>query len=122
MISHELRDQAYADSDPHDLFGRYQEACSGLVIFTFGNGPLWYSRTNGGRKIAWPYPIEPLDTTGAGDAFRGAIAYGLWRNWDDPRTVDFACAVAACVCLSVPHALNAPDLDGVLAFMEQNRR
>jgi sugar/nucleoside kinase (ribokinase family) len=68
-----------------------------------------------------PNAIEPVDSTGAGDSFRGAIAYGLLQGWEDEHVVDFASAVAACVCMSYPHALNAPDLDGVLAFIEQHR-
>jgi sugar/nucleoside kinase (ribokinase family) len=120
-ISHELRDQAYAGRDMREVFGHYLETCRGLVIFTFGGDELWYARRGGPIASYRPYAIEPVDTTGAGDSFRGAIAYGLLQGWTDERTVDFASAVAACVCMSYPHALNAPGLDGVLTFIEQHR-
>jgi sugar/nucleoside kinase (ribokinase family) len=61
-----------------------------------------------------------VDTTGAGDMFRAGIIYGLLQHRDDENTVDFASAVAACVWLTLPHTLGAPNLDGVLAFMKNN--
>jgi sugar/nucleoside kinase (ribokinase family) len=121
VISHELRDQAYVGRDIDEVFAQYLANCSGLVIFTFGSDELWFGRRGGRRVTASPYVIEPVDTTGAGDSFRGAIAYGLLQEWPDERTIEFASAVAACVCLTVPHALNAPDLDTVLAFIEKHR-
>lgn len=122
VISHELRGQAYRDREPAQVFARYQELCAGLVIFTFGADELWFARGPGERRVAQPYAIEPIDSTGAGDSFRGAIAYGILQGWADERVIDFASAMAACVCLTLPHALNAPDLDGVLAFMKSAPR
>jgi sugar/nucleoside kinase (ribokinase family) len=118
-VSHELRDQAYAGRDLRQVFGDYLAACEGLVIFTFGGGELWYGRRGGSLTTRQPYRIEPIDTTGAGDAFRGALAYGLLKGWPDEQTIDFASAVAACVCLTMPHALDAPSLEEVTAFMER---
>ena len=121
-VSHELRDQAYADREIGEVFERYLESCRGLVIFTFGGAELWYGRSGGSLTRFRPYEIEPVDTTGAGDSFRGAIAYGLLAGWPDERVVEFASAVSACVCLTMPHALNAPDLAEVLEFMKGHRR
>jgi len=117
VISHELRDQAYAGHDLGEVFLNYQATCKGLVVFTFGADCTWYARPGQRRKTHIPYKIDPLDTTGAGDSFRGAIAYGLLQNWSDEKVLQFASAVAACVCLTRPHALNAPNLAGVLEFM-----
>ena len=119
IISHELRDQAYPGADLQEIFKAYQAHCEGLVIFTFGADELWYARRDQPVKKYKPYRIKPVDTTGAGDSFRAGIVYGLLQSWDDKSTVEFASAVAACVCLTVPHALNAPDLKGVLAFMKE---
>jgi sugar/nucleoside kinase (ribokinase family) len=121
IVSHELRDQAYRDQDMLEIFKKYQNGCEGLVIFTFGADELWYARRNQSIRKYKPYKIMPVDTTGAGDSFRAGIVYGLLKSWDDESTVDFASAVAACVCLSAPHALNAPGLEGVLAFMKERK-
>ncbi len=121
VISHELRDQTYRGLDPLAVFKEYLSKCSGLVIFTFGSDELWYARRGEAVKKHPPYDIVPVDTTGAGDSFRGAIAYGLLKGWSDEETIDFASAVAACVCLTLPHTLNAPGLEGVQRFRAEQK-
>jgi len=117
IISHELTDHAYPDGNMREIFEKYQGTCKGLVIFTFGSDELWYARQGQTMRTFKPYAIKPVDTTGAGDTFRAGIIYGLLKSWDDEATIEFASAVAACVCLTIPHSLNAPGLDGVLEFM-----
>lgn len=50
----------------------------------------------------WRYPacsvLDIVDTTGAGDAFRAGLCYGLVQRWPLTRTVAFASAAAACHC------------------------
>ncbi len=121
IISHELRDQSYPGEDMDKLFRQYQIHCSGLIIFTFGSKAVWYGRRNQEKQIYTPYKIEPVDTTGAGDSFRAGIVYGFLQSWDDRSIVDFASAVAACVCLTYPHTLNAPGLDGVQKLMNKHK-
>ncbi|MBN2272809.1 MAG: hypothetical protein JXR41_10820 [Bacteroidales bacterium] len=122
IISHELRDQAYPDDNLPEIFNAYQAHCEGLVIFTFGADEIWYARRGQTMRKYAPYKIKPVDTTGAGDSFRAGIIYGLLNQWDDESAIDFASAVAACVCLSAPHALNAPELDDILLFMKEYRK
>jgi hypothetical protein len=122
IISQELRDQAYPGGNLIEIFEKYQTKCKGLIIFTFGSDELWYARKDQQRKKNAPYTITPVDTTGAGDSFRSGIMYGILKSWDDEATIDFASAVAACVCLTTPHALQAPGLDGILAFMKDNKK
>jgi sugar/nucleoside kinase (ribokinase family) len=117
VISHELRNQHFPNDDNLVLFNKYLEHCKGLVIFTYGSDELWYGRKGAKKKVFKPFKIQPLDTTGAGDAFRGAVTYGIFKKWNDEKIVEFASAVAACVCMTMPHALNAPDLEEVLKFI-----
>lgn len=42
--------------------------------------------------------VEVADTTGAGDVFHGAFAYGLSQGWDARRCAAFSSAVAALKC------------------------
>jgi sugar/nucleoside kinase (ribokinase family) len=121
VVSHELRDDVYTNRDLREVFAEYQARCGGLVVFTFGSDDLWYGRAGGERRSYEPYSVDVVDSTGAGDSFRAGIAYGVLQGWRDERTIEFASAVAACVCLTVPHTLNAPGLDGVLAFVAQHR-
>jgi sugar/nucleoside kinase (ribokinase family) len=121
IISHELRDQAYPGCNMTEIFEKYQETCKGLIIFTFGSDELWYGRKGQPIMKFKPYKIKPVDTTGAGDTFRAGIIYGFLKSWNDKEIITFASAVAACVCLTIPHSINAPGLEGVLRFMEENK-
>ncbi|WVZ92274.1 hypothetical protein U9M48_038352 [Paspalum notatum var. saurae] len=62
-------------------------------------------------------PDELIDTTGAGDAFIGAVLYGLCTGMSSERMLPFAAQVAGCGCRglgarsTLPHR-NDPRLDG----------
>lgn len=116
-ISQDHRDWNYSDIDPSELFNRYQENCQGLVIFTFGKDEIWFGRKGEEIKKFKPFDIEPVDTTAAGDTFRAGIIYSLINNYTDEELVRFSSAVSACVCLSVPHAINAADINGIKRFL-----
>ena len=45
------------------------------------------------------FEIKPVDTTGAGDIFHGAFAYGLLRGFQLPELLAFCCAAAGLSCL-----------------------
>lgn len=119
VISQEHRDWNYPDIDPKELFIKYQESCKGLIIFTFGSNDVWYGRNAEDIKVKPTFKIDPIDTTAAGDTYRSGIIYGLLNNMKDEEIVTFANAVSACVCLSVPHAINATDLNGVMDFIKK---
>jgi sulfofructose kinase len=44
------------------------------------------------------FRIRAVDTTGAGDIFHGAFAYGLVRGWPVDDILEFSCAAAALNC------------------------
>jgi len=46
------------------------------------------------------FQVEAVDTTGAGDIFHGAFAYGLARNHRVEEILQFACAAAALNCMA----------------------
>ena len=88
------------------------------MIFTFGNDLLWYAGPDETIKSFQPYPIDPVDTTGAGDSFRAGVVYGFLNGWSADKTIDFAAAVAAMICTRFPGVLNSPTLDEVVDFMD----
>jgi sugar/nucleoside kinase (ribokinase family) len=56
---------------------------------------LW----DGSRFFYSPaYQVAARDTTGAGDVFHAAFAYGILQGWPLPRLLDFSCAAAALNC------------------------
>lgn len=65
------------------------------VILKLGVRGCYVARSNGTRR-RWPgYPVRAVDTTAAGDAFNGALAFRLLRDKDPLRAVEWASAVAA---------------------------
>jgi ribokinase len=64
------------------------------VIITLGkSGIIWCSRDSAKHYPA--FSVDPVDTTGAGDTFNGALAHGLLKNYSRDDTCRFAMAAAA---------------------------
>lgn len=125
VISGELMAREYPEALKSDeargrLFADYRTRCPGLVIFTSGSRPLWYARGGDSaaahREMA-PFPIEVVDSAGAGDSFRGGLIYGMLQGWSDEDAVRFACAVAALICTTAPGCVHPPTLAQVRAFL-----
>jgi sulfofructose kinase len=63
------------------------------------------------------FKVEVVDTTGAGDVFHGAFIYGLTKNWEVPKAVEFACACAAMKCTALGGRTGIPTYRKVLKFL-----
>jgi sugar/nucleoside kinase (ribokinase family) len=61
------------------------------------------------------FQVSAVDTTGAGDVFRGGLIYGLLNGWPVERMLRFANAAAATSCT------RAGALDGVPSLQEVHR-
>ena len=87
------------ESDPARAAQRLlaEYAPEALVVTRGARGAVAYA---GGEVLHQPaYPVEPVvDTTGAGDVFHGAFAYGLTLGYDLPTNLEFAALVAALKC------------------------
>ncbi len=60
------------------------------------------------------FPVDPVvDTTGAGDVFHGAFAYGLTRGYGLAENLRFASAVAALKCRALGGRTGIPTLERV---------
>jgi ribokinase len=64
------------------------------VIVTLGADGSLSVGTEGDRHYA-PYPVNPVDTSGAGDAFIGSFAYFLAEGCDEPGAISRANLYAA---------------------------
>ena len=66
------------------------------------------------------FPVTPVDTTAAGDAFNGAFAYALTQDAMSPQeAARFACAVAALSVTRSGAQTSMPGLSECEAFLEQ---
>ena len=63
------------------------------------------------RKPA--FTVTVVDTTAAGDAFHAGFAYGVLKNWDLGRILEFSNAVGALVCRGLGGRQTLPTLSEV---------
>lgn len=63
--------------------------------------------------------VQAIDTTAAGDAFAGALSYGLQKKWDKNRIYKFANKVAAISVTKIGAQSSLPTLEEVKAFSEK---
>jgi sugar/nucleoside kinase (ribokinase family) len=98
ISSAELLHQSGASTDITLRMTELHAIRSATVIVTDGPRPvhaIW--RTNGELHTVsvTPPPVETVNTTGAGDMFRAAVAHGLLRDWPWKQILNFACTKAA---------------------------
>jgi len=62
------------------------------------------------------FPVDAVDTTGAGDVFHAGFIYGLIKNWDVGEILRFANAVAALKCTRMG-GRSAPAFHEVHSFL-----
>ncbi len=120
IISGEYRNRAYPQAELAELFAEYQQRTQGLVVFTVGDDAILYGRRGESTKRFKPYPVQVIDSAGAGDSFRAGVIHGMLQQWDDDQIIQYAAAVAGLVCTSFPGVLNSPTHDKVMRFIQDH--
>ena len=59
------------------------------------------------------FPVDVVDTTGAGDVYHGAYIFGLLQGWDMAQCMRFASATAALKCKEVGARRGIPGLEEI---------
>jgi ribokinase len=67
------------------------------------------------------FPMNAVDTTGAGDVFHGAYLFAALQGWDTLRACTFANAVAALKCERLGGRSGIPTLRDALDFLSRER-
>ncbi|HKG27448.1 MAG TPA: carbohydrate kinase family protein [Thermomicrobiales bacterium] len=86
------------------------------VVTRGGEGATAFTR--GDLWDAAAFPIDAVDTTGAGDAFAGAIAYAMALRWDWPAALRFANAVAGLSTRTLGSQTALPSLPEVAKLLD----
>lgn len=98
--------------------GLASQSGAAVVTVTLGTrGSLTWHQGTLFRQEA--FAVEAIDTTGAGDVFHGAYAYGLLHGWQLTETVAFASAVAAMKCRKLGGRAGIPTLGEALDFFHR---
>jgi sulfofructose kinase len=104
--------------DAESALRQLRRTHDGLLCVTLGHdGAL---ALDGDRAVHSPgFPINAIDTTGAGDVFRGGFIYGLLRRWPTEQVLRFANAAAAISCTRLGALSGVPELSDVEALLAE---
>jgi 5-dehydro-2-deoxygluconokinase len=101
---------AVGTRDPHEASAALLDL--GVQVAIVKQGPAGVLvRTVGGVVEVPPVEVEVVNGLGAGDAFGGALVYGLLQGWEPARAVRLANAAGAYVASKLACADDMPTLD-----------
>jgi sulfofructose kinase len=87
-----------------------------IVVTRGSKGSVGWNR---GKIVSQgAFPVNVVDTTGAGDVYHGAYIYGLLKGWDMKTCMRFASATSALKCRVIGARAGIPTLDAVLSLLE----
>jgi sugar/nucleoside kinase (ribokinase family) len=116
IFAEELPLQLTGATDHETALRNLRQRHSGLLCVTLGRrGSL---ALDGDVLLHEPaFGVHAVDTTGAGDVFRGGFIYGLLQGWPAGRILRFANAAAAVSCTRIGAMTSVPTLDDVQQMM-----
>jgi sugar/nucleoside kinase (ribokinase family) len=89
------------------------------VVITDGVRGCWYWDAE--VEIHQPaYPVDAVDTTGAGDVFHGAYLYAYLQGWSARRCLVFAAATAALKCRELGGRAGIPSRQQVDSVLQSS--
>ena len=89
--------------------------CRVVAVTRGRDGVSWYQ--DGRLKNLAAYPVDVIDTTGAGDVFHGAYAFAIGGGLAVRDAMSFAAAAAALKCIRPGGRAGIPSIDDCVAFM-----
>jgi sugar/nucleoside kinase (ribokinase family) len=88
------RDQV-PGADVNQHARRLHEICGRTIIVTDSDREVYAISPDGRACSAVPPRVGVVDTTGAGDAFRAGVIYGMLQGWPLERTIGWAAATGS---------------------------
>ncbi len=115
IVSHECATEVLGRDDPEAALAVLRRRDGQVVGVTLGKRGVLID-VDGSTELVPAFAVKTVDTTGAGDVFHGAYAFGLARGWGALRAAELASAAAALACTGMGREA-IPDLERVLALM-----
>jgi sulfofructose kinase len=92
--------------------------CRVVAVTRGRDGVSWHE--NGRLNSLAAYPVDAVDTTGAGDVFHGAYALAIGGGLGVAEAMSFASAAAALKCTRPGGRAGIPTIDDCVEFMRTN--
>jgi sulfofructose kinase len=93
--------------------------CRVFAVTRGHEGVSWYE--DGALHKQAAYPVNVVDTTGAGDVFHGAYAVALGGGLATRETMSFAAATAALKCMHAGGRAGIPSIADSIDFMRTSQ-
>ena len=107
-------------ASPEIALKKLHELGPETVILTLGSkGSIGMSE--GEINLQRIFPINAVDTTGAGDVYHGAYIYGMLQSWDMKECMRFASAASAIKCGKIGARKGIAGLQEVREFMNKGK-
>jgi sulfofructose kinase len=119
IVSEECARQRCGDARPEEALRQLRQFPAQMVGITLGDKGFYYDCGEGVRHVP-AFPVDVVDTTGAGDVFHGAYAHALASGHSPDDCAWFAAAAAALSCRGVGRSA-LPSLGEVQDFMQQRQ-
>ena len=101
------------------LFQKLEELNPNKIVVTLGEKGSLYKQ--GGTLLHQnAYQVEAVDTTGAGDIFHGAFAYGITNGYDITKTIKIASIAAALSVQKLGGRVSIPPLEEVIELYSKD--
>lgn len=91
------------------------------VLVTLGSRGAALHRPGASPRHVPAFPVDAVDTTGAGDAFCGALAWALAAGWDLEEAARLAAGAGALACRAVGARASLPAAEELEGFIEDRR-
>lgn len=108
--------QHYPGVDVRQHARRLQSISKGIVITTDGPGLVHAIDPQGNGFTIQPPDVTAVDATGAGDAFRAGLLYGMLRGFELPRSLCWAVAAGSLKVKNLGAATTLPDFEEIEAL------
>lgn len=102
--------------EPEEMLRRLHDVCPNIVILTLGKDGS-YAMENGELIHQEIFPVEAVDSTGAGDTYAGYITAGLDRGESLRDAMRMAAAASAIAVSRNGAAASIPTLEETKAFL-----
>ena len=110
---------AVGTRDPNEAADRMLERGLEMAVVKLGGDGVMIATPDGTRVTAAPYPIEAVSGLGSGDAFGGAVCYGLLQGWSSERIIKYGNAAGAIVAGRLMCADDMPTLSEIESLLRE---
>lgn len=111
---------AVGESDPHRAADALLARGIALAIVKLGPEGVM-AKTSSETVIVPPHYVDVVNGLGSGDAFGGALCYGLSQGWDLKHILEFANVAGAIVASRLDCSTAMPTLEEVNMILEERK-